>query len=44
MRENKMRQGETENYKKVKSSQKFTEEYSNPHNSLSSKVIRNESI
>lgn len=44
MRENKLRQSDTENYKKVKSTQKFSEEYSNPHNSLSSKILRNDSV
>lgn len=44
MRENKMRQTGLDNYKKIKSTHKFTEESSNPHNSLSTKTIKNESM
>ena len=44
MRENKMRQTGLDNYKKIKSTHKFTEESANPHNSLSTKALKNESM
>lgn len=43
-RESKMRQTGMENYKKMKSTHKFPEEYENPHNSLSSKTLKNETV